>query len=229
MTIIGSVKEDLDQEKRISITPETVKKFTNLGFSINIEKSYAGHLNINDDDYKRIAKYQKKLAIDPNIRDPEKDDRVKVAMSNDGYILICPPSAYVCNFYGIKSAASWLKEKTEEIIKHTDRHIIVREKSSNADLNDQIQGAWAVVTCQSTVAIKAIMKGVPSFCDEMSSALPLSLTDISMIENPKIPSEREIINYKNNLIANQFTMTEISKGLVYDIVRRLQEKRFYGN
>ena len=33
MTIIGSVKEDLDQEKRISITPEIVKKFTNLGFS----------------------------------------------------------------------------------------------------------------------------------------------------------------------------------------------------
>ena len=52
MTIIGSVKENLDQEKRISITPETVKKFTNLGFSINIEKSYADHLNINDDDYK---------------------------------------------------------------------------------------------------------------------------------------------------------------------------------
>ena len=52
MKIIGSVKEDLDQEKRISITPETVKKFTNLGFSINIEKSYADHLNINDDDYK---------------------------------------------------------------------------------------------------------------------------------------------------------------------------------
>ena len=52
MTIIGSVKENLDQEKRISITPETVKKFTNLGFSINIEKSYADHLDINDDDYK---------------------------------------------------------------------------------------------------------------------------------------------------------------------------------
>ena len=27
MKIIGSVKEDLDTEKRISITPETVKKF----------------------------------------------------------------------------------------------------------------------------------------------------------------------------------------------------------
>mgnify|MGYP001301852369 CR=1 FL=1 len=184
---------------------------------------------LNDDDYKRIPKYQKKLAIDLDIRNPDKDDRVKVAMSNDGYILICPPSAYVCNFYGIKSAAAWLKDKTQEIIKHTDRQIIVREKTSNADLNDQIRGAWAVVTCQSTVAIKAIMSGVPSFCDEMSSALPLSLSDISMIENPRRPSIKEIENYKNNLLANQFTMTEISKGLVYDIVRRLQGNRFYGN
>ena len=51
MKIIGSVKEDLNTEKRISITPETVKKFINLGFSINLEKNYADHLAINDQDY----------------------------------------------------------------------------------------------------------------------------------------------------------------------------------
>ena len=38
MKIIGSVIEDLSFEKRVSITPETVKKFTNLGFSIKTEK-----------------------------------------------------------------------------------------------------------------------------------------------------------------------------------------------
>ena len=52
MKIIGSVKEDLDFEKRISITPDTVKKFINLGFSVNLEKDYAHHLAINDEDYK---------------------------------------------------------------------------------------------------------------------------------------------------------------------------------
>ena len=53
MKIIGSVKEDLSVEKRVSITPETVKKFVNLGFSINLEKKYAEHLNINDEEYKK--------------------------------------------------------------------------------------------------------------------------------------------------------------------------------
>ena len=53
MKIIGSVKEDLSVEKRISITPETVKKFVNLGFSVNLEKKYAEHLGINDEEYKK--------------------------------------------------------------------------------------------------------------------------------------------------------------------------------
>jgi len=36
MKTIGSVKEDLSVEKRVSITPEIVKKFTDLGFSTAI-------------------------------------------------------------------------------------------------------------------------------------------------------------------------------------------------
>ena len=52
MKIIGSVKEDLSQDKRISITPETVKKFKNLNFSIFLEKGYGEHLGIYDNEYK---------------------------------------------------------------------------------------------------------------------------------------------------------------------------------
>ena len=52
MKIIGSVKEDLTIEKRISITPETIKKFTDLKFSIHLEKNYGEHLGIADEEYK---------------------------------------------------------------------------------------------------------------------------------------------------------------------------------
>ena len=52
MKIIGSVIEDLTTEKRISITPETVKKFIELNFSILLEKKYGEHLDINDEEYK---------------------------------------------------------------------------------------------------------------------------------------------------------------------------------
>ena len=53
MSSIGSVKENLEVEKRISITPETVKKFVSEGFSVNIEKKYGEHLGIKDEDYKK--------------------------------------------------------------------------------------------------------------------------------------------------------------------------------
>ena len=49
---IGSVKENLDTEKRISITPETAKKLIDLKFSVFLEKNYGEHLDISDDDYK---------------------------------------------------------------------------------------------------------------------------------------------------------------------------------
>jgi len=53
MKVIGSVKEDLATEKRISITPEIIRKFVALGFDINIEKKYAEHLGISDEEYKK--------------------------------------------------------------------------------------------------------------------------------------------------------------------------------
>ena len=53
MLSIGSVKEDLNTEKRIAITTETVKKFKTLGFSINLEKKYAEHLGIKDEEYEK--------------------------------------------------------------------------------------------------------------------------------------------------------------------------------
>ena len=53
MKTIGSVKEDLSVEKRVSITPEIVKKYIDIGLAVNLEKKYAEHLGINDEDYKK--------------------------------------------------------------------------------------------------------------------------------------------------------------------------------
>ena len=49
--IVGSTKEDLSSEKRVSLTPETTKNIIGLGLKVCIEKSYADHLGIKDKDY----------------------------------------------------------------------------------------------------------------------------------------------------------------------------------
>jgi len=51
--IVGSIKENINLEKRVSITPETAKNIFSLGLKINLEKGYAEHLGISDKDYKK--------------------------------------------------------------------------------------------------------------------------------------------------------------------------------
>ena len=55
MQSVGSVKENLDTEKRISITLETAKKFANLKFKVFLEKNYAKHLGIKDEEYEKVG------------------------------------------------------------------------------------------------------------------------------------------------------------------------------
>lgn len=49
--IVGSIKEDLSLEKRVSLTPETTKNIISLGLKVCIEKNYANHIGIKDKDY----------------------------------------------------------------------------------------------------------------------------------------------------------------------------------
>ena len=53
--IVGSIKEDLALEKRVSITPETAKNILGLGLKVCIEKNYASHLGIDDNEYKKTG------------------------------------------------------------------------------------------------------------------------------------------------------------------------------
>ena len=53
--IVGSIKEDKSVEKRVSITPESAKNIISLGLKVCIEKNYATHLGINDNEYKNFG------------------------------------------------------------------------------------------------------------------------------------------------------------------------------
>ena len=53
--IVGSIKEDLSLEKRVSLTPDTAKNIINLGLKVCIEKDYASHIGIKDEDYVELG------------------------------------------------------------------------------------------------------------------------------------------------------------------------------
>ena len=60
--IVGSIHENLNQEKRVAMTPDVVKKYISLGIKVNLTKNYASHLGIIDDLY-----IEQGVEIDQNI------------------------------------------------------------------------------------------------------------------------------------------------------------------
>ena len=53
--IVGSIKENITSEKRVSITPESAKNIIGLGLKVCVEKGYALHLGIDDNEYKAVG------------------------------------------------------------------------------------------------------------------------------------------------------------------------------
>ena len=48
---IGSIKENLEIEQRIAITPEIIKKYKSLNINIILPKGYGVHLGISDKEF----------------------------------------------------------------------------------------------------------------------------------------------------------------------------------
>ena len=53
--IIASLSENLNSEKRISVTPEIAKKYISSGFKVNLCENYGKHLGFEDKEYKDIG------------------------------------------------------------------------------------------------------------------------------------------------------------------------------
>ena len=68
---IGSILENQNIEKRITITPEIVKKYTSLGFELCLIENYGSHLGIEDKHYKdmgvNISKDEKEVLNSSDI------------------------------------------------------------------------------------------------------------------------------------------------------------------
>ena len=62
--IVGSIKENISLEKRVSITPESAKNIIGLGLKVCVEKKYAVHLGISDNEYKEVGVELKESSLD---------------------------------------------------------------------------------------------------------------------------------------------------------------------
>jgi len=193
----------------------------------NIDTGYIGNGQLKH--YHRIAKknYQN---IEPVVSRPsDRLDNIKFKIhkrkKNGSKILICPPSQKVMSIYNL-TVEEWIETTVDEIKKYSNRQIVVRIKDQNRKsrvVNDPITVAfdndvYCVVTYNSIAALEAVMYGLPAFTLGANAAEPLCNTDLSKIEDPYFPSNKEIENVLRHLSYCQFTEAEFKDGTAWKII-----------
>ena len=122
--IIGSIKENLSLEKRVSITPETAKNIINLGLKICIEKDYATHIGLEDSEYKNVG-------VDIKSSSKEVFNHCDLLLKVN-----CPSDEEIINLKAKTILIGMLnpsknKDKFREIIKKKYKYLFVRVATKN--------------------------------------------------------------------------------------------------
>jgi hypothetical protein len=147
-------------------------------------------------------------------------------------ILIAAPDEKPCKFYGIKKD-EWIKQTVETIKQHTDRPVIVRERAAkriDRIATDTLQQAldndvFALVTFNSVAAVEAIFHGIPAFTmAPANAASPVSLQDLSQIENPYYADQDKLYSWGCHLAYGQVHVNELKNGQA-----KLLLEEYHGN
>ena len=169
--IVGSIKENLTTEKRVSITPETAKNIINLGLKLCIEKNYAAHLGIRDEDY-----------IDVGVE--VKANSKEVLVSSNLIIQVnCPVETEITNFRENTILVGMLNPSKNK--DHVNKFIENKVKVFSLELLPRITRAQSmdVLSSQSNLAgYRAVVDCVAEF----EKAVPMMMTAAGTVPAAKV-------------------------------------------
>jgi hypothetical protein len=87
---------------------------------------------------------------------------------------------------------------------------LVYSQGNRSRLIDDLKGAWALVTYDSTAAVESVLNGVPVYTGGLSLADPVGNKDLMRIERPVTPDR---VRWANWLAYAQWTEAEMRLGL----------------
>jgi hypothetical protein len=145
--------------------------------------------------------------------------------TNGRKILVAAPDEKPCKFYGVEKD-EWVKQTVETIKQYTDRPVEVRERAPkriDRIANDTLQQAldkdvFALVTFNSVAAIESIFHGIPAFTLAPNAASPVSLQDLSKINEPYYADKDKLYAWGCHLAYGQFHTTELKSGQAMEML-----------
>ena len=141
-------------------------------------------------------------------------------------ILVVTPSEKPCKFYGI-NRDEFVEQTITELKKHTDRKIVVRDKTIRRDrvgggsIYNQLDedDIFAVVTYNSIAATEAIGYGIPCFTLAPNAADFFCEKDLSKIETPKYAEPTRVHKWQHWLAYCQYKPYEMKDGTAIKLIR----------
>lgn len=125
-----------------------------------------------------------------------------------GHVLICPPTPAMGEFFGI-DVDVWLRHVQETLSAHSVRPVLVRHKHASSPLEDDLRGAYAVVTFNSSVAWQALQQGIPAIADRQCVVHSWNHFNFADIEQDLTQCDR--LALFQFLANNQFTLNEFAE------------------
>jgi hypothetical protein len=169
--------------------------------------------------YYRVTKGGLQYARIDKTATPHRFEALKVPVKpwNRGgnHIVITPLSGGMASHWlppGLDERR-WLELVVEELARHTDRPIVVKDKGTGS-IEEALTGAWCLVTHSSVSVIDALCRGVPVIHLGESCAAPVARSRLADVESPVYP-ERE--PWLWTLADRQWTLDEIRRGEAWDV------------
>ena len=153
---------------------------------------------------------------------------IKSWKKNGSYILVCPSSSRIMSRIEQRNITEkeWINKTVKTLKTYTDRPIIVKKKENNKNMKHYLNhNCFACVTYTSMAAIESLQEGIPVFCHPQSTAFPLSVCDLSKIEQPIYPDNRDQLT--KTLLLNQFNKEDFLSGLAWNFVNRGENRDEY--
>jgi hypothetical protein len=149
-------------------------------------------------------------------------------------ILLAGSSAKFHEFSGLGDPTKWAKRVIKDIGRATDHKIVYRPKPSwreavpieraefsggKDSLADRLANALCIVTYGSNISFEGVLNGVPSIVLGMGIARPISSCDIGDVAKPFRASDKDRMQWLQNVAYWQWTEDEMRTGAAWDFLR----------
>ncbi len=133
------------------------------------------------------------------------------------HIVIACPSATYEKFHGIQGWTDRTIRALSLLTVHSKRQLVVRDKESKRPLQDDLAGAYCLITHGSITAVEALILGCPVIVDKSSAAAVISRTNIDDVDKP-MPVMPDRQKWVNALAYSQFNEAELIDGTLWKLI-----------